>query len=412
MFKYLKRIVYPVADLAEAKRWYSDILGKQPLFDAPFAAIFAVGDCSLSLTLAQPAAGPMPDTGKSPAVGSGSVAAPAMAVYWEVDDIETAVDQLISKGARLHTPIAAALNIRTARLIDPFGNILGLTDQGAAVAQQTVEKKPSDTAMTVAFCRALAAAEERGELRGPDDLAILFLGSEAKTLLATAQTKRWAIDNLVTSRLYGYFLARTAYFDDVFADHLRQGIAQVVLLGAGYDTRAIRYHGLLGLARVFELDVATTQQAKREKLAAAGIQPPAALTYVPVNFEKDDLAMTLRQAGYDAQKPTLFIWEGVLYYLTKPAVEAVLGFIGQSAAPGSRLCFDSLQEELQSVNPAEPFRFWMPAETMAAWLPRFGLRPIDTVEQPAMLSRYLPRIDGSVGEGCLDSFFFMLAERA
>ena len=166
MLKQLKRIVYPVPDLASAKAWYSEVLGVPPLFDAPFAVIFAVGPCSLSLT---------------PAAAPDQVSATGLEVYWEVDDVEAALEVLIGKGARLHTPMRAMLNIRTARVTDPFGNVLGLTDQGSRQDRRPATEESSKAAMSVAFCRALAARDERPGMKGPDDLAEIFLGEEAGT---------------------------------------------------------------------------------------------------------------------------------------------------------------------------------------------------------------------------------------
>ena len=191
MLKQLKRIVYPVTDLPAAKAWYTDILGFAPLFDSPRAVIFTVGNCSLSLVVV-------------PAATDNGSDSHSSEVYWEVDDVETALDVLLQKGARLLSPISEVFKIRTTKVADPFGNILGLTDQGAQAEQKPVEQKPSESAYTVAFCRALAACDERQELKGHDSLATLFLEPKAKALLETADQRKWAIANLATSPLYGY----------------------------------------------------------------------------------------------------------------------------------------------------------------------------------------------------------------
>jgi methyltransferase (TIGR00027 family) len=396
MFKQLKRIVYPVQDLAGAKAWYSEILGYPPLFDAPFAAIFSVGSCSLSLTEAASANTPTNH---------------GMEVYWEVDDIETAMNTLLQKGASLHTPIAAMLNIRTAKVIDPFGNILGITDQGTSDNQKTVESKPSATALTVAFCRALAAKEDRPELKGPDYIAEIFLNVEAKALLGKGDTRAWAIQNLVTPPLYGYFLARTAYIDSVFAHSCREGIPQIVFLGAGYDTRSIRYRDYIKNTKIYELDIPTTQKRKIDCLCEAGLKAPETLTYVPINFEKENILDVLLKSGYDPTIQSLFIWEGVMYYLTKSSVESILKFIAEQSGSKSRICFDCLNEELQSVNAAEPFRFWMKSDELSVLLSDFGLKTIEVLDSAEMKKRYLTLSDGVQSEKCLTSFFFMLTEK-
>ncbi|MEQ8197658.1 MAG: SAM-dependent methyltransferase [Clostridiaceae bacterium] len=396
MFKGLKRIVYPVQDLQKAKTWYSDILGYPPIFDGHKAAIFPVGSCSLSLTESA-----LTSTAESN----------GMAVYWEVDDIEAVMEALLQKGAVLHTTIAAVLNIRTAKVIDPFGNIIGITDQGTADNRETVEAKPSETALSVAFCRALAAKEERQKLKGPDYIAEIFLSTEAKELLSKSDTRTWAIQNLVTSPLYGYFLARTAYIDDIFLDACREGIPQIVFLGAGYDTRSIRFSDYIKNTKIYELDISTTQMRKVECLGKAGFTVPQTLSYVQINFEKDNILDTLLKVGYNPKVRSLFIWEGVMYYLTRSSIESTLKFISEQSGPKSRLCFDCMSEELQSVNAGEPFRFWMKPDELMALLLNFGLNRAEFMDSNEMKKRYLTMADGVQTEKCLTSFFFMLAEK-
>lgn len=397
MLKQLKRIVYPVPDLAAARAWYSGVLGTPPLFDAPFAAIFPVGHCSLSLRPAA-AADPPPGTG--------------LEVYWEVDDVEAALDALISAGARLHTPVRSMLNIRTARVTDPFGNVLGLTDQGSRHDRRPATEKPSETATSVAFSRALAAREERPGVKGPDDLAEIFLEDEARSLLKTAETRRWAIQSLVTSRLYGYLLARTAYFDALVREQIAQRIPQIVVLGAGYDTRAVRFRDAMPHTRVFELDLSTTQARKRQRLEAAGVTQPDGLMYVPFNFETDTLAEVLARAGHDPGQRTLFLWEGVLYYLTQAAVVSALRSLSRRAAAESVIGVDCLRGQLQSVNPDEPFRFWMSPAELTALLADSGWRVTEILDSDQMTQRFLTLADGTPAELCLSHFFYLRAAKA
>ncbi len=150
MFKSLKRIVYHVNDLEKAKLWYNEILNTQPIFDSPFAVIYNVGDCSLSL-----AKDPNPI----------SESKEHLEVYREVDDIESVYQKLIDNGAQIHTPVKAIMNIRIAKVFDPFENIIGLTGQPGDVKKSKVEDKPSESAMTVAFCRALAFKDDRVEIK-------------------------------------------------------------------------------------------------------------------------------------------------------------------------------------------------------------------------------------------------------
>lgn len=171
MFKSLRRLSYQVEDPVKAKEWYSRILGAEPVFDSPYFVVYKIGDCSLSLISGnQPLA---PDTGR-------------MSCYWEVEDVDAAYHKLIEAGATPHVEVRNVFNIRIAQVRDPFGNILGLS---GPVLDAMVEKQPSETAVNVAFCRAMAACDPREELRCPDNLAVHFLTEDRRRTLDNPATR-------------------------------------------------------------------------------------------------------------------------------------------------------------------------------------------------------------------------------
>ncbi len=116
-------------------------------------------------------------------------------------------------------------------------------------------------------------------------------------------------------------IVRTRVIDDAVT-RAAAGIGQWVVLGAGYDTRAWRLSALAG-RRVFEADHPATQAAKRAIIGRLGLAG-AQVTYVPVDFEHDDLASRLAEAGFDPTAPAGFVWEGVTNYLTSDAVSALV----------------------------------------------------------------------------------------
>ena len=392
MFKSLKRIIYYVTDIDKAKQWYSSILNTQPIFDTPFAVIFNVGDCSLSLSM-----------NNSPLSGTTE----RIEVYWEVDDVDAAYQRLMESGAKIHTPVKDVLNIRIAKVIDPFGNVIGITGKAVDSSGRSVENQPSETAMTVAFCRALAAKDEREEIKGPDYLAERFLTEEGRQPLQDSASRTWAIQNLVTSPLYGYFIARTAFMDNIFKKSLSENIPQIVLLGAGYDTRAYRNQESLGKTRVFELDISSTQKRKMDILHGAQVEIPHQVSFVSINFKVDNLEDVLRRAGFDNTAKTLFIWEGVTYYLTEEAVKNTLSFIKTLSSQGSIICFDYLTEKLESVNAAEPFRFWIKTNELETFLASHGFETMEHINSQEMEKRYLTLKDGTLAEKALSQFAFV-----
>lgn len=140
--------------------------------------------------------------------------------------------------------------------------------------------------------------------------------------------------------IYEYVLARTKVMDEVFLKALESGFSQIVILGAGFDTRALRFAHRNKGTKVFELDVATTQQPKIRILKQKGIPFPEELVFVPIDFNKASLSEDLAEAGYQRKQKTLFVWEGVTMYLTPEAVNETLSFICKSAVVGSIVVFD------------------------------------------------------------------------
>jgi len=135
--------------------------------------------------------------------------------------------------------------------------------------------------------------------------------------------------------------ARQTFYDSVVERSLAD-VAQLVILGAGFDTRAFRLPKETRV-RAFEVDTPKTLGLKQEVLKKAGVDP-AGVTFVAADFEKEDWLSRLVEAGFDA-KPTLFLWEGVTPYLDRAAVEDTLRKIA-GTAQGSILAFDYFTTEV------------------------------------------------------------------
>jgi methyltransferase (TIGR00027 family) len=133
--------------------------------------------------------------------------------------------------------------------------------------------------------------------------------------------------------------ARTSFFDGQVATAIAAGITQVVVLGAGYDDRALRFR-TPGMT-FFEVDHPNTQADKRARLDAIGLPQgetrPSEPVLVAADFRHDDLVSGLAGAGHDRSLPTLFVCEGLLVYLDKAATIKLLGAAREVAAPGSVL---------------------------------------------------------------------------
>ncbi|MDI1430763.1 class I SAM-dependent methyltransferase [Polyangium sorediatum] len=141
---------------------------------------------------------------------------------------------------------------------------------------------------------------------------------------------------------------RTALFDQETRRWLARGCTQVVLLGAGLDTRAARL-GQKGV-RFFEVDHPTTQADKLARLSALPGYPFENATYVPCDFAVNDFVERLDSSGFLAEQPALLIWEGVTYYLEEPAVRATLRRIAEKLHPNSVILFDHVGKRMGQGN--------------------------------------------------------------
>lgn len=149
--------------------------------------------------------------------------------------------------------------------------------------------------------------------------------------------------------IWGGVLCRKRYADDKVAEAIDLGIQQLVILGAGLDTRAYR---LTAPAKVpaFEVDLPANITYKRDRLLKLFGGLPEHVTLIPVDFQTDDLAGALASNGFRADAQTMFVWEAVTQYLTEDGFRRTLRFLSKAAA-GSRLIFTYVREDfLAGVN--------------------------------------------------------------
>jgi methyltransferase (TIGR00027 family) len=129
--------------------------------------------------------------------------------------------------------------------------------------------------------------------------------------------------------------ARTRFFDEQVLSAIAANIGQIVILGAGYDDRALRFRS--PAVRYFELDHPATQADKAGRLLT--LEPETdRLVLAPADFREDDVAVVLAAAGHDASTPSLFICEGLLVYLDEPTIIRLLAALRRRCAAGSVLC--------------------------------------------------------------------------
>ena len=144
------------------------------------------------------------------------------------------------------------------------------------------------------------------------------------------------VDLAPESRMGRYLQARTRFFDRVTVNALGRGVSQIVVIGAGYDARALRYRqpGV----RWWEVDRPGTQEDKRARLSRLGIATED-ITFVGIDLIDRSLASSLMSAGFEPDGPALFLAEGVVTYLDSDTLLDVLRDLRSLSAPGTRLAF-------------------------------------------------------------------------
>ncbi len=197
---------------------------------------------------------------------------------------------------------------------------------------------------------------------------------------------------------------RTRALDDLLLEFVRGGGRQIVLLGAGYDSRALRFGHELAGAQVFEVDHPATQAGKVERLPAETFR--TRVVYVGWDFERDDMAelpLRLHRQGLDPNARVLTIWEGVTMYLGHAAIEATLQAVRAFAGDRSLLAFTYIDRRALArpghelklsarlvASVGEPWRFgWEPAE-LPAWLVARGYALLSDESDADLAARHLP----------------------
>jgi len=267
------------------------------------------------------------------------------------------------------------------------------------------------SAQTVAVLRAAVANETELAVACEDRLAKYFIGLNERIVTAILPQPliRWAIERVAPGS-YGFAIARTRCFDDALLSEVAHGIRQVVILGAGYDSRALRFRRELKNARVFEVDHPGTQARKMGILLRAITDIPRNIRYVPVDFNRGTLQSALASHGFRRDRPTLFLWEGVSYYLPRDVVGQILSFVSGCAA-GSSIVFDYALKKFVEGDTStyggeqvaqwlhkigEPFLFGLNPSETPGFLAEHGLQPIYDIGPEDAEARYLTKKDGRI----------------
>ena len=263
--------------------------------------------------------------------------------------------------------------------------------------------EPSRTALMIARQRAAHQVLDHGSILN-DPFAMKILREDEKDVLQFASAHPAAsIGRLFTA-------ARSRIAEDALSRAVERGVRQIVILGAGLDTFALRNpHG--AQIRIYEVDHPATQAGKRERLAEAQIVLPTWLTFVPVDFEQDDVGEGLGErlvaAGFQQHSPAFFTWLGVTPYLTEDAIGRTLGYM--SSIQNSEVAFDYMEppeafsEELRQIEKARAEQLEKMGERsatrfepagIAAILRAHGFCNLEDIDFQQIVSRFGSAVQG------------------
>lgn len=256
----------------------------------------------------------------------------------------------------------------------------------------------SKTAMLIASLRALACYEEDPPIHGDDYMAEMFLPDEKRIPLKAIEN-RPVIKKAIPDGLYEYVIARTKYFDELFLRYLNLHIPQIVFLGAGYDSRAYRFKNQINNSVIYEVDTPATQEMKLQILKDNDVKIHNNVMYVATDLEKNELFQKLYNAGFQSSLQTLYIWEGVTFYLTPKSVDSMLSLLKQHSSSESILSFDFQHRDNENtlINTGlkdENVKFGLNTQECNKYLHGLGYSVIEKLNSEEMCNRYLTMTDG------------------
>jgi methyltransferase (TIGR00027 family) len=288
----------------------------------------------------------------------------------------------------------------------------------ARAALHTTDR-PSSTAQWTTLGRSLEL--NRAEQIVTDPYAPVFLSTASRLLfraLSAAGPVYRRAEQLEPAGLAASGLCRHRFIDEHLLAAL-PGVEQVMILGAGYDTRAYRFATEIGARPVYEVDL---PPLGRRKAAIVAEHPElfgrASIHRVEIDFRTQSLPERLAGSGFTPGAPTYVAWEGVTPYLSRAAVASTLDALAAVCGPGSVLAMDFWQQvggfggyrlrraAVRSMHLiGEPITFSIPAPAVAAFLQPHGFDVIDLAESDEMARRY-----STAGRAC-DPGMYVVAAR-
>lgn len=265
-------------------------------------------------------------------------------------------------------------------------------------------QKASVTATIMAFHRAIEMLYPENQRVCSDPIAVSLLPADWAALLNDLDQLRKVMEPKAKEfpGINGAVVSRVRFIDDIVADSLKKGTQQIVIPGAGYDSRAFRINGISESVTVFELDHPVTQEEKLNRLDSQ-LKDKGHVKYIPIDLAKENMKERLIQNGFDKDLKTLFILEGLVPYIPIEAFEELLNFVAGDYSVENSVVFDYLppsvvngtSELIEGKNmykevqlSGENFKLGFEKEVLEKLLIEKGFQVLQNVNAPDLKDNY------------------------
>ena len=263
----------------------------------------------------------------------------------------------------------------------------------------------SKTAEDMAGFRALETLRPKENRLCEDPFAKHFLTDAWATRYKSPLRSKlfMGITHLINPGATNTVSARLRFIDDYIKTCIENGLEQLVILGAGFDCRALRMKELQKGVTVFEVDYPATQEKKQDVLKTILDDIPDHIIFVPYQLEDKGFGGQLMKKGYDKNKKSLFIMEGLVMYIDPDSVQRLFSFISKNSCPGSAVIFDFLPPGIEdgtiknragrnmhkwAIKKGEPFKFSIDKSHLPQFLSKVGFNNVNAVTAEDCRGKY------------------------
>ncbi len=287
--------------------------------------------------------------------------------------------------------------------------------------QGRIQKKSSKTAAYTCCMRAASYLDKNPFYHSGDSVAYVLLPVFVRLFIKI-------IKSILAPRgIYEYVIGRTKYIDSIFEKAIEENYEQLVIFGAGFDSRGIRFLRNNHTVKVFELDAKTTQEAKLKQFKKRRIKSPENIVYIPVDFNEERIEDKLNEYGFIKNKKSLFILEGLTMYLEEDAVNSTFRIIHEYAGNDSLIVCDYIyasvlrkeniyygEKSIHKVifNASEPWKFGIEKGEIETFLLNRGFRLTEHIDPVSLEKRYFKDDTGKIVSKINGTHCLFLAEKS